>query len=61
MVIEIVEVIETAAAVVEDVSAVVVAVLHDVVAGAGGQRKPFSVPILLLSLPCFGLEDDGRD
>ena len=54
MMVEIVEVVEAGAAVVEVVPAV--GVLDDVVAGAGRQRKPFSVPILFLSLPGFGLE-----
>ena len=56
MMVEIVEVVEAGAAVVEVVPAVAVGVLDDVVAGAGRQRKPFSVSILFLSLPGFGLE-----
>ena len=56
MMVEIVEVVEAGAAVVEVVPAVAVGVLDDVVAGAGRQRKPFSVPILFLSLSGFGLE-----
>ena len=54
MMVEIVEVVEASAAVVEVVP--VVGVLDDVVAGAGRQRKPFSVSILFLSLSGLGLE-----
>ena len=56
MMVEIVEVVEAGAAVVEVVPVVAVGVLDDVVAGAGRQRKPFSVSILFLSLSGFGLE-----
>ena len=57
MMVQIVEVVQTGGAVVEVVPAVAVGDLGHVVARAGGQWKPFSITILLLTPPSFCLQD----